>query len=162
SAQTTRTWIQAVSTDWFNPSNWSPAGVPATNDTVNFSAGTINFTAPVIFSGQFNWSGTFSTLSGNALTLTSNGVMTLSGSDTKYLSNVLTNAGTINWKSTGPLQISGMIYNVSGGLFDIQTNGTITTSRLGSELFSNAGTLRKAAAPATNILDIQFANSGTV
>jgi hypothetical protein len=34
SAQATRMWTGAVSTDWFNPTNWSPNGVPAGNDTV--------------------------------------------------------------------------------------------------------------------------------
>ena len=39
----TFTWTSSTSSDWFNPTNWSPAGVPGTNDTVNFSGGTINF-----------------------------------------------------------------------------------------------------------------------
>jgi hypothetical protein len=42
----TFTWTGG-SEDWFNPNNWTPAGVPASGDTVNFSSGTINLTAPV-------------------------------------------------------------------------------------------------------------------
>src|SRR5215468_9550722 len=77
-AQTTKTWNGSANTDWFNATNWIPAGVPATNDTVNFNSGTITFTAPVTISGQFNWSG--GTLDGNPLTVATNGVMNLVGS----------------------------------------------------------------------------------
>ncbi|MBK7965944.1 MAG: hypothetical protein IPK10_12110 [Bacteroidetes bacterium] len=36
------TWNGATNTDWSNSSNWSPAGVPSTNDTVTLSNGGVN------------------------------------------------------------------------------------------------------------------------
>src|SRR5208283_2759936 len=93
-AQTNRTWNGSISSDWFNATNWIPAGVPAPDDIVNFSNanGTITLTAPVTISGQFNWSA--GTLNGNPLTIASNGVMNINGTTTVDLENVLTNAGT--------------------------------------------------------------------
>ena len=48
SAQTNRTWTGSMNMDWFNPGNWSPAGVPASNDIVNLTNGTIVLTAPAV------------------------------------------------------------------------------------------------------------------
>jgi len=76
-AQTTRTWNGSVSTDWSNPNNWTPVGVPAANDTINFTGGTINRTAPVTIGGHFHRSR--GTLSGNPLTISSNGVLNITG-----------------------------------------------------------------------------------
>ena len=58
-AQTNRTWNGSISSDWFNATNWIPAGVPAPDDIVNFTNanGAITLTAPVTINGQFNWSG---------------------------------------------------------------------------------------------------------
>jgi len=98
SAQTNRTWNGSVNTDWFNAANWTPAGVPAPNDVINFTnpSGTIDLTAPVTLNGQFNWSG--GVLSGsNALTIASNGVMNINSAGTVFLGCALTNAGTGIW-----------------------------------------------------------------
>src|SRR5450432_3063799 len=89
-AQTTRTWNGSANSDWFDPSNWTPVGVPATNDNVNFNGGTITLTAPVGFSGQFNWSG--GKLAGKPFTITASGVMNLSGGGSNSVQNALTNA----------------------------------------------------------------------
>ena len=42
-------------TDWFNKTNWTPAGVPASTDTINFTSGTIALSNLVTISGSFNW-----------------------------------------------------------------------------------------------------------
>ena len=46
-AQINKTCNGSSNADWFQATNWTPAGVPATNDTINFGSGTIDFTAPV-------------------------------------------------------------------------------------------------------------------
>jgi len=46
-SQTARTWNGVVNSDWFNPVNWTPSGVPAAQNTINFSSGTITLTALV-------------------------------------------------------------------------------------------------------------------
>ena len=46
-AQTVYTWNGSANSDWFNSANWTPNGVPAFNDIINFTNGTINLSAPV-------------------------------------------------------------------------------------------------------------------
>jgi hypothetical protein len=90
-AQVVRTWTGSTSSDWFNASNWSPAGVPAGTDTVNVTNGTVNLTAPVTSSGKFNWAG--GTLQGNALTIGNGGLLTIVAAGSQAtLQTSLTNA----------------------------------------------------------------------
>ncbi len=167
SAQTNRTWTGAVSSDWFDPGNWSPAGVPATNDIVNLTNGTINLSAPVVIGGQFNWlAGTFT---GDGLTIGTNGVMNLSGASLLYLECPLTNGGTVNWTNTGGLDVpngegfySGLIQNLPGGLWNIQNNQTLFNDVGGPAYFYNAGTLLKSAGGGVTTISIPLFNSGSV
>ena len=164
----TSTWNGSVSSDWFNPSNWTPAGVPASTNTINFASGTINLTNSVAISGVFNWSG--GTLSGDPFAITNGGLLNINGS--VALENALTNAGTVTM--TGPAYLYvynntntyfGKIYNLAGGLWDIQTNATITCEYcVGNEFFSNAGTLRKSLGSGAAGITIAFTNTitGTV
>ena len=73
----------------------SPAGVPASGDTIVFNGGAITLTAPFTCNGQFNWSG--GTLSGNPLTIGSNGVLNILGNVS--LVDALINYGTANWQA---------------------------------------------------------------
>ena len=51
-----KTWSGVASTDWFNPLNWTPFGVPGPIDTVVLNnGGTITLSAPVTHNGAFNW-----------------------------------------------------------------------------------------------------------
>ena len=119
------TWTNNATGDWFATNNWSPNGLPGSNDTVNLSSGTISFSAPVKFTGQFNWTG--GALTGNALTIATNSTLTISGGATKSLWNALTNAGTVVW-SGGTLEVDytsaqnqfGYIQNLAGAVWDIQ------------------------------------------
>jgi len=74
-AQTTRTWTGGAATDWFNATNWTPAGIPAASDVILLTNGAINFSAPVTLSNQFYWSG--GVLSGSGLTIAGGGAMTM-------------------------------------------------------------------------------------
>src|SRR6185369_10397580 len=166
-AQATKTWNGSVNTDWFNPTNWTPAGVPAAIDTVNFNSGTISFIAPVTISGQFNWSG--GTLDGSSLTIATNGVMNLGGTGAKSLQNTLTNAGTITFAGSGDLTFynnlttyKAAIYNLAGALFDIQADRNLNCGCYGKELFNNAGLLRKSAGAGTASFGIAVTNTGTI
>ena len=165
-AQINRTWSGIANADWFNAANWLPEGVPATNDIINFGSGAISLTAPVTIYGQFNWSGGM--LSGNSLTVASNGFLSLTGSDNKDLANVLTNAGTVTWRGSGTLRelndngsFKGGIYNLAGGLFEIQNDSTL--SQFGAfGFFNNAGTLRKSSGAGATAIFVTLTNSGTV
>src|SRR6267143_4297369 len=69
------TWTGSASTDWFNPGNWNPSGVPGSTDTavissgtaqvgtatnvgtVNLSGGTLTGSGDITINGSLNWSG---------------------------------------------------------------------------------------------------------
>jgi hypothetical protein len=164
----TFTWNGSVSSDWFNSNNWTPVGVPASTDTINFSSGTINLTSSITINGLFNWSG--GTLSGHPFVIASGGVLNINGS--VALDNVLTNAngGTVTMTGAPYLAVYnntnndlGKIYNLAGGLWDIQTNATIACEYCaGNEFFNNAGTFRKSLGSGTTIISVAFTNSATV
>src|SRR5215469_13174883 len=166
SAQINRTWIGSISQDWYNPTNWSPNGVPAANDIVNVTNGTVNLSSPVVISNQFNW--TAGMLIGNALTIATNAVFNINGSSTLYLENSLTNAGTVNWTNTGTLIVqngggsSGLVVNLSGALWNIESDEVMVNNQLGNAYFQNQGTLQKSASTGTTIIYIELLNSGSV
>jgi hypothetical protein len=164
----TFTWNGSVSSDWFNGNNWTPVGVPASTDTINFSTGTINLTGSITIKGLFNWSG--GTLSGDPFAIASGGVLNISGS--VALDNALTNAsgGTVTMTGSAYLAVFnntnndlGKIYNLAGALWDIQTNAIIACEYCaGNEFFNNAGTFRKSLSSGTAIISVVFTNTGTV
>lgn len=165
-AQTNRTWNGSADMNWFNPANWTPAGVPASNDIVTLASGTIDLTNPVTVYTQFNWSG--GTLAGDALTVASNGVFNLNAASTLFLQCPLTNAGTVTWTNTGNLDVqfggsyNGYIENQAGALWDIQSDQSLFDNALGGAYFHNAGTLRKSASTGTTMIWIPLYNSGSV
>lgn len=170
SAQTTRTWNGTVNFDWFNATNWLPNGVPAPNDIVNFTNGTIDLTAPVTISNQFYWSGGI--LSGtNAMTIASNAVMIINTTVSLLLENPLTNAGTVIWSNNaGSLTVPnnsaagyfGLIANQPGALFDIQCDQSLYNNAGTTAYFYNSGALRKSAGTGTTSFEIPLVNSGSV
>src|ERR1019366_8395894 len=142
----TLTWTGAVSSDWQNPTNWSPALVPTAADTVNLNSGTVTATAGSQF-GTLNLNGgtlagSLSALGGSvvnwtsgtlgspaSLTVARNAMLNLSGSGTKYFYGALTNAGTVVWSGTGNLALynnnasyRGAIVNLAGAQFDVQND----------------------------------------
>jgi hypothetical protein len=169
SAQTTRTWNGSVNSDWFNPTNWIPAGVPAANDFITISNGTVNLTAPVTVAGQLDWSGGI--LSGSAMTIANNGVMNINGSTTHNLESPLTNFGTVTWTNTGSggdldvlnnngAPYAGLIEN--HGLFDIQCDQYLYNSAISTAWFYNFGTVRKSAKTGITSFNLPIINSGSV
>jgi len=165
-AQTTRTWSGPPNGDWFAATNWTPSGVPGPIDTLNFNGGTINLTAPATVGGQFNW--TSGTLVGDSLTIASSGVLTISGNGTVYLENALVTAGTVNWVGTAGIAVynngaafSGAIQNLAGGVWNIQSDQTMSTGYSGPYAFNNAGTVIKSVTTGTTTIDVPFNNSGS-
>ena len=166
--QTSRTWNGSVSSDWFNATNWTPSGVPAANDTINVnsSAGTINLSAPVTVSGQFNWLG--GTLTGSPLTISTTGALNLLGNGSITLGVLLTNAGTINWSNTVTWYVynnnasyNGAIYNLATGLLNIQSDQGMNGGYC-CPFFNNAGTVSKGAGSGTTTFNVAFTNTGIV
>lgn len=165
-AQTNRTWNGSADINWFNATNWTPAGVPATNDIVSFAGGTITLTNPVTIYTLFNWSA--GTLAGDALTIASNAVLSLNAPSTLFLQCPLTNAGTVTLTNSGNLDVmngtsyNGYIENQPGGLWDIQSDQSIFNNAPGPAYFRNAGTIRKSAATGITYFYLPLFNSGSV
>ena len=171
SAQISRTWIGTINEDWYNPTNWTPNGVPATNDIVNFTNanGTINLSAPVIIANQFNWQG--GTLTSNALIIESNAVLNINGTSTLYLNCALTNAGTVIWTNNlctldienGFGSYFGLIVNLPGALFNIENDQSMYDAiAANGAYFLNEGTLQKSAGTGVTSIYISLLNSGSV
>ncbi|HEV7927594.1 MAG TPA: hypothetical protein VGR14_19740, partial [Verrucomicrobiae bacterium] len=165
----TFTWNGSVNSDWFTADNWTPAGVPAASDTVNFTTGTIDLLGPVTIDGTFNWSG--GTLSGIGMTIASSGALNITGNVNMY--SPLTNAGTVTMSGPANLGMlnnhtanyTGSVYNQAGALWNIQTNAGISgQSGYGYEYFNNAGNLLKSLGANTANMSVSFTNTltGTV
>ena len=165
------TWTGMDSSDWFDPNNWSPTGVPGTNDTVNVEGGTINLTAPVVVNGQLNWVG--GSLSGSALTVAGNGVLNILGDVSLF--SPLINEGTVNWEG-GEVSVyyygycyggNGEIWNETNALWDIQCDQTMSFgdpcgNSEGEAVFHNAGSLFKSADGGTTSFGLYLDNTGAV
>jgi len=113
-----------------------------------------------------NWSA--GTLLG-PLTVAANGALNLVGSGNKFVENALTNAGVITFGGNGDLYLynnlgiyKGAIYNLSGAVFDIQTDRNLNCGCYGSELFNNAGLLRKSANSGITSIAVPVQNSGSL
>jgi hypothetical protein len=85
------------------------------------------------------------------------------------LQNVLTNAGTVTMTGAANLTIYnnggiylGGVYNLSGALWDIQTNASINCACYGPEFFNNAGTFRKSVSADTATVNVNFTNTATI
>jgi hypothetical protein len=130
--------------------------------TLIFSNGTINGPLTVAGGGLLEWLG--GTIASN-LTVLSNGLVRLSGSTGKSLNNgALTNSGTVIYGGSGNLGMSSSaIYNLAGGLFDLQSDGLMFYSSGTQPVFHNAGLLRKSAGEGTSTFStVPLNNSGTV
>ena len=124
------------------------------------AGGTLGNTGSV--AGAWSWtSGGIG--SGAAVTVTTNGQLTLLGTAVKNLLGWLTNAGTITYAapSSGYLNAQGKLYNLPGALFDFQCDSQINYGSSGC-LLVNGGVLRKSSGTGTNQVETAFVNSGTV
>ena len=136
------TWTNTAGGNWNTAQNWNPNQVPGSADTVSIPSGGINVLLDA-------------TGSAGGLTLETGSSLTVAGSGNSvgitgavYLYGVLTNFGTITWSGTGNSQfISGRLYNLAGGLVDIQSDQNI--SGYSVSFINNEGTLRKSAGSGT-------------
>src|ERR1035438_8801608 len=120
-------------------------------------------------SGVLNWtSGTFG--SGNyALTIATNGILILTGTDggNYVMSESITNAGLVRLEM-GNLRIEfcgggqyGAFVNLPGALVDMTADVSLADDSCGSG-FINEGTVRKSGGTGTSDINGLFVNSGTV
>ncbi|HLS31907.1 MAG TPA: hypothetical protein VK021_13710, partial [Flavobacteriaceae bacterium] len=166
----TITWTGAVNDLYNNANNWSPAQVPtATNDVIiptgstmiiNASAsvksievqGTssitidqnLSFSDASSFSSNttVNWNN--SSLYGGGI-LTNNGTVNLTTGNSRYISGATTiiNNGLFTMPNGGHLRLynTAVFNNTESGIFDIQSDATITYSGSEAHNFINSGLL---------------------
>ncbi len=113
--------------------------------------------------GTMNWTG--GTIAGG-LTVSNGATLYLGGSSALNLYGALTNAGTVVATNTSYLRLIyspptyyGAIYNLAGGLFDIQNDSFYLYNYYGTEFFNNAGTLRKSAGTGTTQIYVLVNNN---
>lgn len=142
-------WNGSDSEDWYDPGNWTPFGVPGTNDIIDITNGTIDLTSPVTIGGQLNWSGGL--MWDSELTIATNGVLNIEGS--VLISNDFNNYGTINWQA-GSICFGaneGGLANQSTGTVNIQCDQTMSGG-----FFGNSGTIIKSAGTNTSLITSGF------
>jgi hypothetical protein len=175
----TISWASPTGGDWNTAANWSPAQVPTGSDTVFITNnGTFTVTAASGLSvanltlggtsgtQTVNWSS--GTLSG-ALTVATNGVLTVSGVADRSFYGTMTNAGTMVFTGAGTVTFYAYSYattrlmNLPGGLVDFQNDLTLYSSGdYGSTReFINQGMVRKSAGSGTLQLGVAFYNYGS-
>ncbi|MAP55429.1 T9SS type A sorting domain-containing protein [Altibacter sp.] len=134
------------------PLNWSSEVTVPTAATFNFSG-----------TSGVNW--TTNTLTGGG-TLLNQGIVSLTTAATKNILGLTTfeNAGTINLLNAGDLYItSGILNNQASGIIDLQaTSCDISYGSAGSNIFNNAGTIRKTNTTGTSSIVAELNNTGTV
>ncbi len=150
----------------FGTANFSSSSSISTT-TATLSGGTINGSSLLTVTGTFGWSG--GDMSGTGTTtIPSGGVLIISGaSDHLFDTRTINNSGTTTFIATsaGDLDFAnGAVFNnLSGGVFDIQSDSVVLDLGSGTEgAFNNVGTLRKSAGTGTSTIDIAFNNTGTV
>jgi hypothetical protein len=183
-------WAGPVNGDWKTAENWSPPGVPATNDYVLVTAGSIVLSHSVTVAGTFSWSGgtiqrafnvstpvsltvlsncnwSGGTLANVALRVNAGGVLNIHGPIAGVaLAAELVNAGTVNWLS-GPIFGAcsgfGPIVNLPGGVWDIRCDQPLNPCGLpAAAYFQNEGVFRKSASLGATEWGIPLINAGTV
>jgi hypothetical protein len=107
-------------------------------------------------SGSASW--TSGTLEANStLTVATNGVLDMGGSEGFTLYGTLNNAGTINWNGTASITANVVLNNLRGGVFNAQNDET-----LGGEGINNAGLFVKSPTTGTTTIACSLKNSGAL
>jgi acetyl esterase/lipase len=120
----TKTWTGATSDLWSDPSNWSPAGVPAQGDALLFPTGArLNTTNDLsgFIAGPMKFDDDY-VLGGNGITLT--GDLLFGGSSVDFICNAsLTLQGSRRFQQAGSSRFNGAI-NMGNNLLTIETKRT--------------------------------------
>jgi flagellar hook assembly protein FlgD len=133
-------------------------GVNNFSSVLLVSAGTLNSLNNSTLNGPLNWSGGIITGNGsitaaNSLNISEDAIKTLE-------STTLFNQGTATWTGSGTIALNNnaILENQPGGIFDIQTDATMSGANPGS--FNNSGTVTKSAGAGTATLSLPFENDG--
>ncbi len=112
---------------------------------------------------MMNWTGGMST---GPLTVASNAVLNITGNGAVNVGQPLTNAGTVNWTGNAGIEVDngsgfgGLIENLPGGVWNIDSERPMNIGYGGKYYFHNAGLVRKAGDVWTTVVQVPFWNSG--
>ncbi len=128
--------------------------------TLSLSGGSLEGSDEVTVSGLTTWTG--GTMSGTGV-INANGGIAMSGTAVKDLvTRTLNNPGTATWTGTGAVRLgSGAVIN-NAGLWDAQSNATLSAILGTPRTFNNLGTFRKSAGSGTTTVSVTFNNTGAV
>jgi hypothetical protein len=167
--------------DWHVASNWNPTFVPATNDNVFITSGTVTLNSNTacgsltlsagVLTGigvltlhrDSSWTG--GTMSGSGRTVIGPGAtLTINPASAASLTTrVLENGGTVVWTGAGGIFLgNAVITNRAGALFQAANAASLAFNG-GVSRFDNAGTFRKTAGGTTTVgPDLHFNNYNVV
>ena len=176
------TWTGAVSSDWFTPGNWSPAGVPGAHDmatinsgtvdiavdatvaALNFGGGTLTGAGALTVTSAFSW--TAGSMQGSGATvIAASATLNISTENTKILDGRrLDNHGTINVGGVGQrIGFCGTGFVIeNAGTINLGDGGNFTSCNGPLGTINNSGTLRKSAGADATLLEHNLNNNGTV
>ncbi len=169
------TWTGAADSNWSNPANWSPRGVPGAHDTATLANGT-TVTLPgdirllelslqnatligsATFSGNLLWTG--GAMIDANLTLAAGSVLRLAGgADRVMIRTVLRNQGTVEWEGGTLTLNSSSIENA--GRWDVR--GDVALVQQNDCSFANSGLyLRNAGSGTHTVALTSFISTGQI
>jgi hypothetical protein len=174
-----KTWTGAISTDWNNPDNWNPVGVPASGDDILIPAATSRHVSLATNATVQNLtvesgknltiqSGVALTVDGTAVAVTVGLAGTINGTGTLVTTGAVTlnNTGTLS----APLSVnsgvtaargnsSGALVVASGATYQVQADQVATVSGAVTLNGSLAGTNNNSR---VDFKGASFTNNGTV
>jgi M6 family metalloprotease-like protein len=159
--------LTGAGTNMFSVGSYTLAGIVNSSNAVLGGAAVGGSNA--VLAGLWSWT-SGSIAPGSALTVATNGVLSLAGVDGNGYSigGILTNAGTIRLIS-GSLQLfgpafgagySGELVNLPGGLVDFQSD--VSIDDYSGELFVNQGVARKSGGTGVSQISLEFDNTGVL
>ena len=139
----------------------SIAAASTVNDSFTVSGGTLTGAGTLTVTSIMVWS-SGGTMSGSDSTIIQSGAtLTLSAGTSTLDTRTLDNSGTITWTGgTFYLNNSAVLNNLSGALFDMQSNNLLSWSVGLAGTFNNTGTIRKSAGGTTSTVADTFNNTG--
>ena len=178
-------WAGPNGGNWNVAANWSPNKVPGSGDSATIGGVNVQVTGNVsVRTLTLFEASTLSVAPGSVLNLvgggsfygvlTNAGTINWSGSGDITLYNVYypgysyTTGGFGTPRKTvwvPSRENTGGVVNLVSGLFNVQSDQALNVNSNGGggyPLFSNAGTFRKSAGMGTNVVFVNFSNSGTV
>jgi hypothetical protein len=153
----TRTWTGAVSTAFSAPNNWSPSGVPASDDALVFPAATLNNDLPVGTAfGPMTFNGN-ATLNGNSMTLTGNltfgaAVLFTCNADLKVSAALSFGGAVTASQNYGSIDVNGQALAIASPVTVKSLNGSGAITVSGPITLTHDGTFNGTiTAPNVNI-----------